>query len=343
MNTDSLILLISLLSISLSLTCESYTCGSLPSDTCSLYNSITNTLVLQSCSSSEDYCNTSVDPGVCVSSTTTSTPTAAGGSCNSTSECFGGTCTSNHCTGISSGGSCTNSTECSATTYCFSSFCTLLRENNEACLISKDCVHGSGCLGGICVSYFSVANGQEIAAGHCDPLYLESFFCQSYACYIETNGTNICIAPVASSQPIPHGCSSNANCLTNEIPEIGSTFQMPCVCGNNPNGQAYCDSASGDPATLKFVEQYKNYFSSAVGDKCSRVIDDFTCAGVWWDPGNYARFVYLDFMYLNSVQIYEAESCVLNLVYPGYDAMISYYDTYGWACAVTASLMFLAF
>ena len=338
MNVKSLLILVSLLAISISLDCESFTCGSFPSGTCSQYNSATNTWALQACDSTE-YCDSYYSPGQCTSYSSNYI-TIAGGSCTSNSECYAGQCTGGYCSGTALGGSCTYTFECGALAYCPGSTCVLLGANGSSCEYTDECVHGSGCLNGICTSYFSIANNSPLPNGYCLVDYMESVFCQSFACNQDSNGNEYCISPVGSSNPIPHDCTSSSDCLSN-TPSLGRAVNSPCVCGYNPTGQSYCDSISGDSWGVRYVAQYKYFLSTGLGKNCNRDLGSLACAMIWWDKGNGAKYLYYSFMWLNEASIYGAETCVLNTAFPNYSSMVSNYTNYSWASLVTATLFSL--
>ena len=338
MNVKSLLILVSLLTISISLTCESFKCGSFPSGTCSQYNSATNTWALQACDSTE-YCDSSYSPGQCTSYSSDYI-TIAGGPCTSYSQCYSRQCTGGYCSGTPLGGSCAQTAECGALAYCAGSTCVLLGANGSSCVYSDECVHGSGCLNGICTSYFSIANYSPLPKDYCELALLISVFCRSFSCNKDFDGKVYCIPPVGSYYEIPHACYSSTNCLSN-IPSLGPSVNTPCVCGFSPTGQSYCDSIGGDSWSVKFVAQYKYFLSTGVGKNCNKDLGNLACALIWWDKANAAKYLYYDFMWQYEVSIYGAETCVLNTAFPNYSSMVSNYTNYSWASLVTATLFSL--
>ena len=344
MNMKALLFFVQLFQFPLSLVCISYKCGDPGAGNCASYISLNTTYVLSPCPSPLPYCPIgSLQPALSIPSSQQPPLTGllAGLPCTSASNCLSDTCTAGFCTGTLLEASCTSSSECASNGYCLGSQCVPLLSVGSDCTDSSQCMHGSGCDSGTCKEYFSVLDYEAISQENCDAEYNLSKFCQSNACFISTASYTFCIPAFKSKNKIPHECSSSTDCPSRD--NVVGVIYGPCVCGGNPSGKAYCDNMAGDTYPQLYREIFIKYYEEGIGLMCNKGADSRDCAQAWWDKKNSARFSYYYFMLNYQLNIYQADSCALQVLFPNYGSFLKNYKEFEGGLVVGLSILAFIF
>lgn len=254
-------------------TCPKYSCGSgndFGSNQCIQANSASNSYLVQECYGNttcsptvgyaDAYCQPSTSSGPCIGCVNSGDPCAIDINCVGTQ-----TCNSGFCSGSALGQACTNDAYCLPGLFCNLTLSTcqqLYKTGDTGCLSEFHCNNQAGCnstsgLTGNCVAYMSVPNGGVIETCDCASSY--SLLCSSLTCScttpFSTEGT--CIPAFVNSE-LKKPCDLGSSCTG--VNSEGSIFKSECVCGNNPEGEAYCQPMGGDKPALDLYGLLKTHY-----------------------------------------------------------------------------------
>lgn len=196
-------------------------------------------------------------------------PNYPGEFCHSSTQCLSGQCTSNKCVGSSLGGYCVSHADCNVGLYCNqANHCVKQVQIAAFCNSDWDCQNNMACNrtlynSGVCVPYYSVPNGDAI--GMCVTHMSEglSNLCESGFCIQQkpnTNGEGWCQTAPSTVGKFPSRCNADSDCLGSNAKN--STFMGTCSCGMNKEGEAYCNSWSGDAPAQAVKAIWINHVTS---------------------------------------------------------------------------------
>lgn len=213
--------------------CTPISCPSSPTDEC-LYT-LNNEIWVSLCAA-DYYCNTTSISGTSYCMPMNFTLRYPGDLCSLDLQCMGGVCSSGTCTGPSLGDLCEESSGCLPGFYCLESKCIGQAKPGATCTNDYQCVNSAFCNLGTCTTYWSLTAGQLTEV----PVNGLSMGCKTGAAL--STGTSYICGTADVSKNLPSKCSQTGQCTS-----ASGIFSSDCICGNNPNGQAYCPLFPGDP------------------------------------------------------------------------------------------------
>jgi len=183
-----------------------------------------------------------------------STKQYLGGKCNTLDDCINKAdiCDNGICS-KKNVNPCTDNEDCPIGNFCQtngnSTSCVPQLKSGEKCSLFTDCVNTAGCLGGVCVDYFSLAEGINVESDS-NQKFCSTGFSLNNAC---ANGT------LVSNQ----NCTETGVCsyLSNST-VVNST--SACVCGKNYQGTKYCRYGVNDTHFLANFNAEKALVNSNV-------------------------------------------------------------------------------
>lgn len=227
------------------ITCKTYSCVNLPGDECMRYSY--QGVLLDSCDELS-YCPEN-NEGVshCVHSPQAEPQKWPGEKCSTDQKCLYGECVESKCYGNSTSESCSSHEDCHVGHRCSNNVCkNLIKEGNYGCATDYDCVNSSGCNEGMCVTYFTLAEGDPVE--HC--VDSVSLLCESTICY-----RNFCLAKVKNDRPAPALCTSSADCKSSHYEAEKWSLPLYKECACDYTGQGYCQLFPGDKPFENYIEK----------------------------------------------------------------------------------------
>lgn len=257
--------------------CPKYECGSLQSPLCT--SGSDSTVYVQSCPIGS-YCpfnaSTPLVPQVC--ETIQIELSYPGEPCKTNSDCNINLCLTNFtCAGLPEAAQCNNTLQCNPGLYCTQSnidsetVCTRqIQTGNIGCKDSGDCVNVAYCnWTGIpgksrCIGALSLLPGTQISQciNNLNPV------CQNLYCTTNIEGS-FCADLVKSINILPVKCSSNWDCMSTTDRYVGGFYLGNCICGNNPNGNAYCSLFPGDYPYQHYLLVFSSWINSPNITNCN--------------------------------------------------------------------------
>ena len=259
--------------------CQAHSCANLQgwqAGTCLTFTEATNGYAINPCDpdSQDPYCDfRRAERNKWRNVTCGPAPSAPlkhpGDPCQYGDECYSGSCLNGFCRGIAEGQSCRSSEECNVGLYCESlnylfTCQPLIYTGSSGCGSDYDCVNSAGCNygangpPGVCVTYYTLPLGSQVACS-VDGL---SNLCGSGACYNGGNGLlGICVPPPVSSSPLPTLCTVGGQCTGRN--QVGQSFVGTCVCGYNGNGSSYCKPFIGDAPGINYLTATISFLAPA--------------------------------------------------------------------------------
>lgn len=358
MSVEKIVFLTFLVSC-MSLTCPSYVCAPMATaGDCIEYTASNTTYLVGTCTvGSNTYC----PPIIAGSAATTSKCTTPGStylsypgeSCTINADCQSNSCQKDYCMGAVAGAACTNpvgytlSVMCNAGLYCNQAVapavCTGLVADGGTCTSDYECTYGTGCYGGTCVKYRSIANAKEVLNTYCSGYV--SKYCSTGQCYTYTaNNTSVCTSVFVGQTSFPIACTTDVTCNSKVNTMIGGAALGTCACSTGPSGKSYCPGYAGDGYGPKYASIVAKWEESSSIKNCNidRIYTS-ACMESRWSKSDAAEYMYYSYMYMNQAAMQDIETCVSQVYYSGYAAVKSYYDKYYDSSALIISAVFAVF
>lgn len=256
--------------------CAKYQCGTLTAGQCIGWTAATNTYNLQVCAAGQ-FCPVALNTNsssFCIPVMPPAGPTGVlpGDTCDGkTTVCSGkgDTCTSGVCVGQVAGAECDDQPDCGVGLVCANeptgatnSTCTSQIAIGGKCggiLTNDNCVNGAVCVNNKCVQMFSLGVGaivpDDYAALSCSTGFYKSF---------PPSGQAVCLpAPSSPNVPQPQTCSAGSMCISAD-----GEWSVPCECGLNSQGTAYCPPFPGDDIYQTYFNYMVQYSQSSTLGTC---------------------------------------------------------------------------
>jgi hypothetical protein len=303
--------------------------------TCALTNSTSNTTYVEPCK--KNYiCN--LNPDKVINECEYFSPyvpgtQTAGTNCLYDQDCVSpNTCVNNKCKGFPENSKCSSQLDCDPGLFCSptASVCVPQIPIGEVgCFEDTHCVNNAGCQVfssndssvNPCIKYFSI-NDNEVLQ-ECDSPYSINFLCSSTFC-VNSNSSRCYTAPQLE-RPSPYLCNSDSDCnsLTTGISKLN--FSSSCSCGNNPDGNKYCNLLPGDSDFAEYKNSVQKWINGEGILKCNTYGRfGMGCMKTYWDEKSINELItgqYKAFMYPS---IANAQDCVLETIYSDYYKSDSY-------------------
>jgi hypothetical protein len=263
--------------------CKAYGCayvGGWEAGTCITYTQGTNAFAINPCSSTSSlpYCDYTKAENNKWRNVTCGTKTTfivryPGELCSQNSDCTSNKCINGVCQGTLVGGACGSTTECDVGLFCVSKnyrfTCQAQIPMYEyGCGTDFDCLPYAGCKllpsgpPGMCVPYFSLANGTATTCNNG-----LSLLCTSGACS-GTGFSGVCTTAPVSIQALGTPCTRHGDCSGKN--SYGQMFNGMCTCGYNNEGNSYCQPFLGDAPGVALLKLMKKHYKLGGGvEKCN--------------------------------------------------------------------------
>lgn len=243
--------------------CASYMCADSPlaSEQCVMYVKANNTYLLQECKSTE-VCIATIDIQsnvTCIPAIPSSPPKFPGSPCQTVSDCpYLNQCVNNVCHGGTQGAPCTVESTCDVGFVCYrpgsQAYCNAQLNFGAHCNGYIDdtlCRNDAVCGLFTCVPWFSLSDGQYTTSAYAE-LACKSGF------YVPLTGrSDIVMCAPAPKSPVgqlPQQCTPGSMCQSQD-----GRYSLPCQCGYNANGLAYCPLFPGDDVYRNYIDLLQQY------------------------------------------------------------------------------------
>lgn len=181
----------------------------------------------------------------------------------------GDTCTGGICVGQAVGAECDDQPDCGVGSVCANE---VYGQANSTCIsqipigstcgapvTNDNCVNGAVCINNKCVEMFSLGVGaivsDDYAAFACATGFYKSF---------PPSGQAVCLpAPTSPNVPQPQACSPGSQCISSD-----GEWAVPCECGLNPQGLAFCPPFPGDDIYQTYFRYLVQYSQSSGLGSC---------------------------------------------------------------------------
>ena len=319
--------LISLICLSRQDVCPTFTCDSLSDNECTERKVDSTTQLtsytLQECKNSNSQCpfNEFSDVLACEPITTIPIKLYPGGPCEIATDCLSGICNDGECSGVQANATCSKDSDCF---YGFScrlgdtasdnnKYCLPQKNAGESCLSDYECINSHGCYKSLCTPYYSLQDGSPLEV---DVPEAHSF-CQSGFEYL-----NFC-ARFTLNGGRSFECSDSSPCTYVNYDGKLVEVEENCQCGFNPSGKQYCSVGSGDKEFVKYVNDTINLLIDTT--VCNTRERTGVCNHNKKFPNKHmiilnGNFTNSKIIAENSNKLIDADKCVLQVVYPEFEA-----------------------
>ena len=236
--------------------CPTYSCADSPltGNLCVEYVDTSDEYLLQECKSTQ-VCDAEINQQAnvtCTPAPPPSHPKFPGSPCQSPSDCPSlNTCVKSVCHGGTQGSPCTVESTCDIGFVCYrpggQAYCNKQLDFGDHCSGYIDdtlCRNDAVCGLYTCVPWFSLDNGQYTISAYA------AYACKSgfYRMLDWTSEIVLCEeAPRSPPEQMPIACTPGSTCYSAD-----GRYGLPCECGFNGQGAAYCPLFPGD-------DQYRQY------------------------------------------------------------------------------------
>jgi hypothetical protein len=259
-------------------TCAKYQCGTagqFQPGQCIAWTAATNTYNLQTCPTGT-FCPVALDTNstsYCIEVMPPLGPNGVlpGDACGVNAVCTGAgdNCTSGICVGQAAGAPCGDQPDCGVGLVCANE---PSGTGNDTCipqiaigktcgtpLTNDNCVNGAVCINNKCAKMFSLGVGaivsDDYAALACSTGFYKSF---------PPTGQAVCLpAPTSPNVPQPQACTPGSQCISAD-----GEWSVPCECGLNSQGLAFCPPFPGDDIYQTYFRYLVQYSQSSTLGSC---------------------------------------------------------------------------
>ena len=218
--------------------CFAISCENFTSSNCLDVNTDSHLVSLLPCSGGCDYTSLYLvsTPFTNITCNLPAPPTGVTGSpCQLPSDCFSYICSVPVCYGANPGDYCPTDEGCQPQYYCDRVLyvCVPALNPGDSCTFDNQCPIGYGCNLGLCILYFSVAEGFPASENmFCKSNFAWNGLCDSVIVY---NNDNQILAPF--------NCKVGETCVYMSFMTGGTIDTLPCECsGRYKKGGGYCSS-----------------------------------------------------------------------------------------------------
>jgi hypothetical protein len=244
-----------------------------------------------------------------------------GGPCETEGDCLSGKCQDGECAGVQANSTCSKDSECYYGFSCRTGntpsdtqkYCLPQKNEGDSCSNDYECINTHGCYKGQCIPYYSLKDGTplevDVAEAHS--------FCESGFEYLSS------CARFTLNGGKSFECSNSSPCTYTNYDGKHVTVEENCQCGFNPSGKKYCLVGSGDKEFMKYVRDSKNLLiDTTVCNTRERI---GVCNHNKKFPNKHfillnGNFTNSKIIAENSNKLIDADKCVLQVVYPEFEA-----------------------
>ena len=258
--------------------CAKYQCGApnqFQPGQCVFYDSVHNTYDIQPCGV-DMFCPVALDTmknSTCIEIMPPLGPNGVlpGDACGGNNVCSGAgdQCQSGFCKGQQAGTQCGDQPDCDVGLMCVNMNPGIVNDTCQAqvqvggnCglpITDDNCVNNAVCINGKCVQMFSKGIGAIVSVDYAAFACSTGFF-KSYP----PTGEAVCLPPpVSPNVPQPQTCTPGSVCLSSD-----GAWSVPCECGLNPQGLAFCPPFPGDDIYQTYFNYMVQYTQSASVNNC---------------------------------------------------------------------------
>ena len=247
--------------------CPTYSCASLPVGECVQYNATNNSYNLHSCLAGQ-FCPVALDSESNENCLTLPPSSQSfgypGDTCTKNSDCSGlaQNCTKGICYGFGVDHSCSDQPDCGVGLMCenvgTNGTCQFQIPPGKACktwVYDMNCINGDVCNNEVCVPMYSQPNGAIVSTDY----GVESCASGFYESFIGFPEEGMCApAPVSPVAEFPIPCQPGTPCYSAD-----GRWSIPCQCGVNAQGSAFCPVFPGDDLYQNFLTLMKQYVNQS--------------------------------------------------------------------------------